>query len=379
MIQTVHTTDSKKRLKILVLIKGLGLGGAERLLVDALPYLDRERFDYEFAYLLPWKDFLVPHLERAEFPVHCLGMRTLCSAPLMLQRLHALQRDRQFDLMHVHLPGAAILARFISRLHGVPVVYTEHNMQERFHPLTRWVNGATYGWNRLVFAVSHEVAASIERCGLHRKTQVVPLLNGVPVERVQEEATQLHALREELGIPQHHLVVGTVAVFRQQKRLEDWLEVASRIAQARDDVTFLLAGHGPEEAILHTKVETLALSDRVRMPGFRPDGRRVLGLVDVFLMTSAYEGLPLALLEAMALGKPVVATAVGGIPEVVSNGAEGWLAPVGAVDELAGRVRQLLDNPPVRFCMGQRGAQKVEEHFHFKDRIKVIERLYTTI
>ncbi|KAA0231861.1 glycosyltransferase [candidate division KSB1 bacterium] len=362
--------------KILILIKGLGLGGAERLIVDSLPYLNREQFDYEFAYMLPWKDFLVPTITKASFPVHCLGMQKTWHFPLMQRRLQKLMRDRRFDLIHADLPVTGILARLMGRRFGIPVIYTEHNLQERYHPVTRRANALTFGWNDCVLAVSEEVAASIKRCGLEKKTTVKTLLNGVPVEQVRAEAGNVNGLREEFGIPKNNLVVGTVAVFRRQKRLQDWLEVASRIVQQQGNVTFLLVGHGPEEAMLRSKISELGIEDRVVMPGFRRDGRRVMALMDVFLMTSEFEGLPMALLEAMALAKPVVATSVGGIPELVKNGDEGFLTLVGAVDELAGYATKLLGDPQLRLRMGERGAVKVEENFHIKHRVKFIEALY---
>jgi glycosyltransferase involved in cell wall biosynthesis len=144
-------------------------------------------------------------------------------------------------------------------------------------------------------------------------------------------------------------------------------------------VTFLLVGHGPEEAALKTRIQALGLTKRVRMPGFRPDGRRVLGLMDVYLMSSEFEGLPIALLEAMALGKPVVATAVGGIPEVVQDGQEGFLAPVGGVEVLADYSLSLLSDSQQRRQMGQCGAQKVAREFHWKDRVHFMEQLYLEI
>lgn len=384
-----------QRFKILLLIKSLGLGGAERLLVDALPYLDRPRFDYHLAYLLPWKDYLVPQFREAGLAVHCLGSvnrrpptadrrvvaagggwRAVGLLPLALPRLNRLQKEHQFDLIHADLPLAGVLARLVGRRHNVPVVYTEHNLQERYHPLTRSLNRLTYGWNSRVLAVSREVAESISRFGLDRGTQVATLLNGVPVEQVRAEAADPDGLREELEIPADHLVVGTVAVFRRQKRLRDWLAVARRVADRRDDVTFLLVGHGPEEASLRAEVERLGLGERVRMPGFRPDGRRLLGLLDLYLMSSEFEGLPIALLEALALGKTAVATPAGGIPELVSHGQEGFLAPVGAVDELAGYTLKLLDEEQLRLQMGQRGAEKVAARFHLQKRVQRIEALY---
>ena len=377
---------------MLVLIKGLGLGGAERLLVDSLPFLDRSRFDYHVAYLLPWKRFLVPELESAGIPVHCLGgmwnssegsqassWEAVALLPQALRRLLMLQRRERFDVIQADLPVAGILARVAGRLSSVPVVYTEHNLQERYHSVTRWANAATYAWNRRVLAVSGEVAESIGRRGLVERTRVVTLMNGVPVEQVRAEAAQGHDVRRELNIPEDHLVVGTVAVLRSQKRLTDWFQVAARVAAERPHVTFLLVGGGPLEAEVRTLVESLGLSPRVRMPGFRADGRRLMGTMDVFLMTSEFEGLPIALLEAMTLGKPVVSTRVGGIPEVVETGVTGLLAPVGALDELTSSVTRLLDDASLRTRLGAAGAAKVESEYHVQRRVRAIENLYDEV
>ncbi len=376
------------RPKVLVLIKGLGLGGAERLLVDSLPFLDRTQFEYHVGYLLPWKRFLVPELERAGIPVHCLGRMAGASPsswtamtllPRALQRLLLLQRHERFDVIQADLPIAGILARLAGQWSSVPVVYTEHNLQERYHSLTKWANAATYSWNRRVLAVSGEVAESIGRHGLRHRTRVMTVLNGVPVEQVRADAARGLGVRDELSIPGKHLVVGTVAVFRSQKRLTDWLEVAARVAACRSDVTFLLVGGGPLDSEIHQRVAALGLSDRVRMPGFRPDGRRLMAAMDVFLMTSEFEGLPIALLEAMALGKPVVCTRVGGIPEVVAAGGAGLLAPVGAIEELSDCVLQLLNDAERRARMGAAGAARVESEYHVKRRVRAIESLYKEI
>ena len=390
--RTGSASVRERRPKILVLIKGLGLGGAERLLVDSLPFLNREQFDYHVGYVLPWKHFLVWELEGAGIPIHCLGGASVedgeshrgrtgswAAATLLpgaLRRLLVLQQRERFDLIQADLPIAGILARLLGRWTAVPVVYTEHNLQERYHSLTRWANAATYGWNRRVLAVSAEVAASIERFGLLRSTRVVTVPNGVPVELVQAEAALDGWVRTELNIPEKHLVVGTVAVFRSQKRLDDWLQVAARVAARRPDVTFLLVGGGPLEFAIRTRIDALGLAHCVRTPGFRRDSRRLMSVMDVFLMTSEFEGLPIALLEAMTLGKPVVSTAVGGIPEVLETGAAGLLAPVGAIAELSDCVLRLLDDAALRARMGRVGAAKVESEYHVRRRVKAIESLY---
>jgi glycosyltransferase involved in cell wall biosynthesis len=237
----------------------------------------------------------------------------------------------------------------------------------------------TFGWQDCVLTVSDEVRASIRRTGGDCKTSVRTLLNGVPVNQVREEASGLNELRVELAIPQDHRVVGSVAVFRTQKRLSDWLDVAAHVARQDAKVTFLLVGDGPEMAMVQAKVDELGLRERIRLPGFRPDGRRYIGLMDIFLMTSHFEGLPIAMLEAMTLHTPVVATAVGGIPEVLVNGEEGYLASAGDIDHLAQHVQKLLADPQLRQAMGQRGAAKIDAHYHIRKRVRAIEQVYDEV
>jgi glycosyltransferase involved in cell wall biosynthesis len=368
-----------KRINILLLIKGLGLGGAERMVVDALPYLDRERFSYEVAYLLPWKNFLVPQIRGAGITVHCLGMRNNYYLHQAVKRLHRLAEERRFDLIHAHLPLAGLAARFAGRSGRLPVVYTEHNVQDRYHLLTRWANQKTMHWNAHVISVSGEVTASLRRSGASGSVSITTVQNGVPVKLVKTEAVGLDRLREELGISTKNRIVGTVAVFRKQKRLDSWLEVAKKVLDRSRDVTFLLAGHGPEAASLREAVQKFGLERSVIMPGFRPDGRRLIGLLDVFLMTSAYEGLPIALLEAMALGKAIVATDVGGIPEAIGNGVEGFLAHTGDIELLSKHVCSLLENDTLRYEMGRRAAEKAEKDFDLKNRIHQVEDIYLEV
>jgi hypothetical protein len=145
------------RKRILLLIKGLGRGGAEQLLASAASYHDRDRFEYEVAYRLPWKDALVAELQKADLPVQCLaGAR----GAGWVRRIRRLIDQRAIGLIHSHSPVVAVAAKVIAPAR-VRRVYTEHNVWERYHPLTRWANALTFARSDHVFAVSDHVRDSI--------------------------------------------------------------------------------------------------------------------------------------------------------------------------------------------------------------------------
>jgi glycosyltransferase involved in cell wall biosynthesis len=149
--------------RILWLIKGLGPGGAERLLVDMARHVDRNRFAVSCAYVLPWKDQLVGELEAEGVAVTCLG-HGRARGPTWVRRLRGEVRVEGIDLVHAHLPATAIGARLGLRGRGRPaIVTTEHNTWERYRPLTRRLNAWTFGMQDAAIAVSSEVARSIGR------------------------------------------------------------------------------------------------------------------------------------------------------------------------------------------------------------------------
>ena len=366
------------RPSVLWLIKGLGLGGAERMLVDALPAYDRERYRIEIGYLLPHKLLLAEPLERLGAPVHCLGMRSVLGAPAAVLALRRLVRERRIEIVHAHLPMAGVLARLAVRGTGVPAVYTEHNLQECYHPATRLANRLTFGMNARVIAVSEAVARSLRSSRLDRRAPVEVVGNGVPIGAVVAEGAGGVAVRTELGIPANVPVVGTVAVFRAQKRIEDWIRVARLVCARREDVVFLLAGDGPEMPLVRREAARAGLGGRLIVSGFRPDGRAVIGAMDVFLMTSGYEGLPIALLEAFALGRPVVATAVGGVPEALVDGREGFLCGAGETEALARAVLRLVGDTTLRRQMGER-ARAAAERFSLELTVRAVEAIYADL
>lgn len=367
------------RKKIFWLIKGLGRGGAETLLVLALPYLDRKTFDYQVGYLLPWKDELVPPLEKAGLPVFCLG-QTYHADLRVIFRLARLLKEQQVDLLHIHLPYSGFVGRIAGRLAGVKhMVYTEHNVLEQYRYLSCLINKLTYFMNDLVIAVSDEVRASVlANYRPFKQPEIITVHNGIDVERVDRihHSATADDVKGELGVPRDYLIVGNVAHLYPRKGHEDLLEAAKTVLTANPKVAFVIVGRGALDSQLKEKARRLGIEDNVIFTGFRTDVHSLMTTFDIFVLPSIYEGLPVALLEAMALGRPVVATGVGGIPEVVRDGVEGFLVEPRNPRVLADKILDLLRSSQLRENMSQKAIARIEESFSIEAMVQKLEALY---
>lgn len=330
--------------RVLWVTKGLGPGGAERLLLSSAAIADKERFNVQAAYLLPWKDHLVG-------PLDALGVRAICLDsrreldPRWVYRLRNLVREESIDVVHAHSPMVAALARPVLRALPRPqrpaLVGTEHNLWSSHHPITRWANHLTLPLEDVTIAVSEEVRASMPS-RLARRAEVI--IHGVDVDAIAARRSERDAARAELGLSDNDLVVATVANLRANKDYPTMMEAARRLADGGQPVRFISVGQGPLAEELEKERDRLGLGDHFRFLGYREDPVRVLAAADVFCLSSRFEGLPIALLEAMAVGLPVVATRVGGIPSVVTDGIEGRLAQPGDPAALAAAVSELRDS-----------------------------------
>jgi glycosyltransferase involved in cell wall biosynthesis len=349
------------------------------LLVETLRCANRQRFEYAYGYFVPWKNALASRLEQEECQVFCFGGGNAASILMRATRVAACVSAWGAQIIHCHLPLAGVVGRVAGRIARVPVVYTEHNKLERYHALTRRLNIATWGLQAQAIAVSSAVECSIRKF----ITSPVPLrvlVNGVDTVRFdRERLSGSEDVRRQLGIPRKAPIIGTVAVFRKQKRLEDWIEAARMIRESHPGTVFVLVGGGPLEQDVRRWVARSGLGDAVRFAGLREDVRPILALMDVFMMSSIFEGLPVALLEAMAMQCPVVATAVGGIPEVVEHERTGLLVDPGNPGQLAAAARELLDKPDKRAELGHAGRMVVEEHFGLGRMAADVEAVYMEV
>ncbi len=341
--------------RVLQLTKGLGPGGVERLLLTFAGLADPARVELQVAYLLPWKDHLVPSIEAAGVRTHCLhGARAASVA--WLSRLRRLVRQERIEVVHVHSPRVAAQARLVLRAMRQPpvLVGTEHNVWSSHRAPTRWANRVTHGLERATIAVSEPARTSMP-AALRPRTEVV--LHGADVQGIAARRSERDASRKELGLADDELVIVNVANLRATKDHRTLLAAASLVRDAIPGVRFLSVGQGPMADELAHRRDELGLGGAFEFLGFQADPVRVLVAADVFCLSSRYEGLPIASIEAMAAGLPAVVTAVGGMPDVVRDGVEGRLVPPGDPDALASALVDMAD-PAVRARCGAAAASR---------------------
>jgi glycosyltransferase involved in cell wall biosynthesis len=357
---------------VLILIKGLGIGGAERLIIESARFWDRGRFHYQVAYLLPWKNQLVPDLLELSTPVRCLG-GARGMTPALPVRLRRLILQSQAKLIHAHLPLTGILARLTS---PVPVIYTEHNLADSYRAPTRLANRLTYPRNRAVIAVSEAVARSVSSYG-GPSPFVIP--NGVAPAVMPTEAK---AAREELELAEDAPLVVHVGNIRPHKGHETLLATSAILKARHPEVTIVSIGGekfpGDLER-LRSRAKRAGLDQTVRFLGRRTDALAFLAAADVVVNPADVEGLPVAVLEAMALGRPVVATAVGGVPRLIEDQVTGSLVPPGDPPALALAVERLLDDPGLASSLGLKAKALVQEHYGIESMVRAIEDVYGSV
>jgi glycosyltransferase involved in cell wall biosynthesis len=357
------------------LIKGLGAGGAERLLCLAAEARDRQIFDCEAAYLLPWKDALVGELEAAGVPVTCLRGGREWDLRWAI-RLRRLVRQRNVDILHVHSPYVAGIARIVAR--SLPtrlrpkIVYTEHLPWPGYVLPTRWLNALTFPLDDAHIAVSEAVRASVPR-SLRKRLSVV--VHGIATDRVRAASAFRHEVRDELGVRRDEILVGTLANFRPQKRYPDLLQAARLAIDTGAPVRFAAAGGGTDDSVLRQLHRDLRLGDRFQLLGHVDDPARFLSACDLFVLTSEFEGLPLALMEALTLALPVVATDVSGIRGEVRDGEEAMLIPVGRPDLIAKAVVSLALDAPRRARMAH-AARARSGRYNMATAVRRLELIY---
>lgn len=367
----MSTPNRSEPLRTMFLVTSMPVGGAETLLVNLVRRLDRGRFAPEVC-CLKERGPLGEELA-SELPVH--SELTAGKFDLrVLWRLTRLMRGRRtVAVVTVGAGDKMFWGRLAAKLAGVPVIASALHS-------TGWPDGVGR-LNRLLTPLTDAFIGVAKPHGEHlvqnegfpaERVQVIP--NGVDTNRFAPLA-ETAAIRQELGLAPTAPVVGILAALRPEKNHELFLAAAQRVRAQVGDARFVIIGDGPQRPALEHLAKELGIAESVSFLGNRNDVPEVLAALDVMALTSHNEANPVSILEAMSVGKPVVATDVGSVRESVSDGKTGYLVPAGDEMALAGRLTELLCDPLRAQEFGARGRDVVVRDWSLEAMVSGYERL----
>jgi glycosyltransferase involved in cell wall biosynthesis len=371
-----------RRIKVLTLTDQLVYlgGGAERVAMEIATRLDQSRFVSLFCASRYWEGARSDSVQDAERRMDeagvryfGLGRRSGTDLYRWLSLRGILRRER-VDVLHSHMFGSNVGATVIGRLARVPaIVAHEHTWSFEGRPLRRLVDREVIGRGSTVFvAVSRDDRRKmIEIEGIDPK-KILHVPNGIAPPPPPSGAD----VRSELGIPPGAPVIGTVSVLRPQKALDVFIRASAHLLRDDPDLRVLLAGDGPLKGELTELVHSLGVQDRLLLPGYRSDASDVIAALDVAVSSSAFEGSPLAVMEYMESARPIVATRVGGVPDLIEAGVHGLLVDPGDVPALTAAIRRMLDDPEAARRMGEAARERRRHEFTVDLMVRRFEALY---
>lgn len=365
--------DNSGTRTILHLSSTSGPGGAEMIFSHLAASLDRSRFRSIVCLFRP--GWLKDRCEELGIATHVVRINGMFDWRWVRDCLKLIRREN-VALIHTHEFTANTYGTLVARLAGIPSVATVHGKSYYAEQLKRRLAYRLVSRVAHMIAVSHDLKRYLVRSVGIQGNRVSVIYNGIKVED-HPAPIVVTDCRRELELGQNEQVVGMVGSLYPVKGHEYLLESIPHVVRQCPRTTFLIIGRGELEVSLKEKVKRLGLERHVRFLGLRRDVAKLLALMDIFVLPSLSEGLSIALLEAMAAGLPVVATNVGGNPELVVDGTTGYLVPPQKPEELAARLISLLSNKAHAQQLGQNGRKRVYEYFSLQHMITQYQELYT--
>jgi glycosyltransferase involved in cell wall biosynthesis len=362
---------------VLHVVAGFGAGGAERVAANLLRTSDREQFDVGAISLRgPLGTDVEETLAQDGIPVWYMA-KGRGFDPLVVARVARTVEHFRPQVVHTHTYALRYAFPYMLCRRIPAMVHTVHNLAEREIDWSgRLVHRIAFWRGVLPVAIAKEVADSLRRVYGIDDFPLIP--NGIPIDTFRGPSIDRERWRNNEGFAPTDVLFMCVAGLRPQKNPFLLLEGFHRGTASDPRAHLLFVGRGGLKSELEKRIGALGLQDRVHLLGLRSDIPEILHAADVFVLSSDYEGNPLSVMEAMAAGKPMVCTAVGGVPELVEDGKCGLLVPQRDVKALAGAMEYMLESPEARKSMGEAAARRAVERFDLRAMTEAYENLYRT-
>jgi glycosyltransferase involved in cell wall biosynthesis len=361
-------------------VRGTG-GGPEKTILLGSARTDPRSFEITVCYLRDRRDPVFDIGSRAaDLPVKYVELLEAHSFdPTVFLRLRRLVRERAIDIVHAHEYKTDVLAWLVSKFEPVVPLstvhgWTGHSTRERYvyYPLDKRV----LAWFPKLIAVSGDIANELVRAGAERR-RIVTVLNGIDHRAFRRDRARTRQARQTLGVEDDCYVIGAVGRLEPQKRFDLLLEAFAAVRrESPRHLRLFIAGDGSLFKALNETIARLGLGEACTLLGHRADVTNLHHAFDLFVQSSDYEGTPNAVLEAMALETPIVATSAGGSAEIVRHEIDGLIVPRGSSQQLAEAMQRAMNDPTASQMRAQSARRRVETDLSFEARMAAVESVY---
>lgn len=368
-----------EKIKIVYVITSTGVGGAEKILYHTIRGLDDNKYTVLLC-TLKKKGIIAKELEKHGVNVHCVqlsekeGLTGWLSSMIVLFRLFLFMREHRPTIIHSFLFRANILSRIAGYLTGVPVIISSIRVMGGEKGYFHLIERVTSFMVDRYIAVSGSVKRYIIQKSRVHDGKVSVIYNGIDVEG--KNSLQMKNVKLPFDIETEDKLLVVVGRLHKQKGHSYLFHAISKVQNEVPKIKLLVVGEGEEENSLKYLAKSLDLTEQIIFAGLRHEIERILIMAEIFVLPSVWEGMPNALLEAMVAGKPVIATKVGGVPELVVHGETGILVPPEDVDALANAIKDLLNDTSKAQKLGEAARTQVEKHFTISKTVEETENLY---
>jgi len=363
-----------EKIHVMQVTFGMGIGGMERVIMDLCRYVDPDRYRFSIC-CTHVRGPLADQMEAEGVPVIFLENQTRWAKRLRGLELARIFKRSDVDILHTHHMPAFIDSFVATRFTRVPVFINTDHCKD--YPIARhWalLEKVASQFADEVVAVSHRTRDELIRFEGIAPEKISVIYNGINIKLTRK--TPPEELRKEFGFTNGDTVIGTVGRLEDQKGLDLLLASIPHVLRQFPQTRFMIVGGGSKEQELKRLASELKISEHVIFTGWRGDAVDLIQVFDGFVSTSRFEGMPMVLLEAMALSKPIVATSVGGVSEVVKDGFNGMLVNSRDPEDVAKALLELISNRRSAEQMGYNGRIRYEESFTAEAMATSYDKLY---
>lgn len=367
------------KIRVLQTIRQGKIGGGESHVLDLVQSLDRAAFE---PVVLSFTDGpMLQSLARMEVPAHVIHTEKAFDFRVWKAVKQFLQ-EQQIQLVHVHGTRANTNVLWAARNLGLPVIYTVHgwSFHDGLQPLMKKARILAEKFITRRTDMNVTVSESNKQTGIRAfgNFRATVIHNGVNLERFNRNGTYAD-VKAAYGIPAHHLVVGYIVRMTHQKDPLNMIRAFATVAAANPDITLIMVGEGELRGEAEALARSLAIKNRVIFDNFRQDVPAVLNAVDIYCLPSLWEGFPIGVLEAMAMGKAAIASDVDGTREAITHGENGLLVPAKEPHKLAEAILQVAADHALRTRLQQAAVNCIHEHYQVAGMTRKIEALYQQV